>query len=527
MEIDMRAIFATIFLILSFLGYSLFIKNKFKINTYFLPFLIFTSYISSIYVFAQLALMKEFVIISNVIGLILFVRAYRNGLKLKWLLPEYIIFFIIIGIIGFVLHDKHLYVQDDFGHWGVLARLFLRTDHLNTVHETRIDYTAYPQASAYFIYGLVRLIGYSESRMLVANAILVVSGVFCLFSSIKDYKKDIVKIILLVVLGVFACFYDIRFQSLRVDTVIATTAFGIFAYIYYTDVNNYKNLYFAIPMFVSLVLVKTSAILFASVAIAYLFIKYYRVSKKLVFTNIAALLMTFLSWKNHVKYNFSLGSKHAVSVNRYEKIFEQKDRETIIKISRGFLNRVRTDYFIIGLIFLLIFIYLIYNKDKIIRNLIILVISFYVIYQLGNYFTYIFSMDVGEALRLESYDRYIRTTHIYLVMISIYILNLDYNISNALNLLIGALLIFTCYFSDLIAPSTQRQMEAIENFNRMRDEKEIPPGKRILVKFKERDNSRLYTRIVMFTFDTSEVKDTFVGDEKQFNKEDFDYIIEE
>lgn len=92
MEIDLRAIFATIFLILSFLGYSLFIKNKFKINTYFLPFLIFTSYISLIYVFAQLALMKEFVIISNVIGLILFVRAYRNGLKLKWLLPEYIIF---------------------------------------------------------------------------------------------------------------------------------------------------------------------------------------------------------------------------------------------------------------------------------------------------------------------------------------------------------------------------------------------------------------------------------------------------
>ncbi len=527
MEIDLRAIFATIFLILSFLGYSLFIKNKFKINTYFLPFLIFTSYISLIYVFAQLALMKEFVIISNVIGLILFVRAYRNGLKLKWLLPEYIIFFVIIGIIGLVLNGKHLYVQDDFGHWGVLARLLLRTDHLNTVHETRIDYTAYPQASAYFIYGLVRLIGYSESRMLVANAILVISGVFCLFSSIKDYKKDIVKIILLVVLGVFACFYDIRFQSLRVDTVIATTAFGIFAYIYYTDVNNYKNLYFAIPMFVSLVLVKTSAILFASVAIAYLFIKYYRVSKKLVFVNIAALLMAFLSWKNHVKYNFSLGSKHAVSVNRYEKIFEQKDRETIIKISREFLKRVGTDYFIIGLIILLILIYLIYNRDKIIRNLIMLVIFFYAIYQLGNYFTYIFSMDVGEALRLESYDRYIRTTHIYLVMISIYILSLDYNINNVLNLLFGALLIFTCYFSELIAPSTQRQMEAIEKFNRMRDEEEIPPGKRILVKFKERDNSRLYTRIVMFTFDTSEVKDTFVGDEKQFNKEDFDYIIEE
>lgn len=136
-------------------------------------------------------------------------------------------------------------------------------------------------------------------------------------------------------------------------------------------------------------------------------------------------------------------------------------------------------------------------------------------------------MDVGEALRLESYDRYIRTTHIYLVMISIYILSLDYNINNVLNLLLGALLIFTCYFSELIAPSTQRQMEAIEKFNRMRDEEEIPPGKRILVKFKERDNSRLYTRIVMFTFDTSEVKDTFVGDEKQFNKEDFDYIIEE
>ena len=280
-------------------------------------------------------------------------------------------------------------------------------------------------------------------------------------------------------------------------------------------------------MFVSLVLVKTSAILFASVALVYLLIKYYRVSKKLVFANIAALLMAFLSWKNHVKYNFSLGSKHAVSVNRYEKIFEQKDRETIIKISREFLKRVRTDYFIIGLIILLILIYLIYNRDKIIRNLIMLVIFFYAIYQLGNYFTYIFSMDVGEALRLESYDRYIRTTHIYLVMISIYVLSLDYKINNVLNLLLGALLIFTCYFSELIAPSTQRQMEAIEKFNRMRDEKEIPPGKRILVKFKERDNSRLYTRIVMFTFDTSEVKDTFVGDEKQFNKEDFDYIIEE
>ena len=181
----MRAIFATILLILSFLGYSLTIKNKYKINTHFLPFLIFTSYISSIYVFAQLALMKEFVIVSNVFGLILLARAYRKGLKLKLLFPEYIVFFVIIGIIGLVLNGKHLYVQDDFGHWGVLARLFLRTDHLNTVQETRIDYTAYPQASAYFIYGLVKLIGYSESRMLVANDSLVSSGVFCLFSSIK------------------------------------------------------------------------------------------------------------------------------------------------------------------------------------------------------------------------------------------------------------------------------------------------------------------------------------------------------
>ncbi|MDU2201948.1 MAG: hypothetical protein E7E32_02315 [Anaerococcus hydrogenalis] len=520
----MRNILAILFLLISFLGYSCQVKDKFEVKVGFIPFILFTSYIFLIAIAARLSLMLVTIIIANLIGLLLFVKfLYNNKEILVRLFPEYFLFFISIGILSFYLYDRKFLMYDDFSHWATISRLLLRKDAINTGLDTTISFKSYPQAMAYFIYGIGRFFQFDESILMIINSIFTLSGLFCFISLTKN---KVINYILTVLVIIYGFYYNIRPYCLLVDTILSTTGFAIFSFVYYYDFrkeNNYLK-YFLMPMFVSLVYVKNSGLFLSIFILIYIIKKYMRKDYKIIIISLGSIFLSNLSWSNHIKNEFSYTGKHSMSISQYKSGIAT-NHDLINAFTREFLSRVFNDYLMWALISILI-ILLIYKKfDKLIISLLFSTICIYVIYQIGNYFMFISSMTPGELRRLACYDRYVRTIHMFLTLIVIYVLNFNYDdyLTKILSFLILIFSIFIMPKSEEIGFNNNEfryQLEEEKNKNKISREKKI------LIKFKEKDFSRIYTRASMYVFESNEITDTFPGDEKQFNKNDYDYFID-
>ena len=512
-----------IIILLSFLGYSHKLRAKFSLDTSLIPFLLATSYIFIIALSARLSLMLISIIITNIIGLYFFIRSFKNLDLYRDFFPGYLIFFATIICLAFYLRDKIFLLYDEFSHWATISRLLIQKDAINTGLDTVIDFKSYPQTGAYFIYGLVRPFKYAERHMMLANAIFTLTGAFAYFLTVK---RKVIDFIIGILLIIFALIYNIRPYGLLVDTILATTSFGIFVFIdYIKDHKDRKRLrYFLIPMFVSLVYIKNSALVLAAFLIIYMLVTFGKNGLDLVGISLASIFLANRSWSNHIKNNFENTGRHSISLDSYKAGLENS-KELVEDFTKKFLKNILTDYLMWALLIcLVILIFICLDKKKLIR-LIIYTFAVYAIYQIGNYFMYLTSMDEGEIRRLACYDRYVRTIHIYLLLINLYVINKNYQ-EMFVKILQASLLIFASFI--IKDPEEIRLPERSfrENLIDIKNKENIEPGKSILIKFEEMDNTRIFTRAVMFTFDTSKVTDTFPQDEKKYKESDFDYFID-
>ena len=510
-------------ILLSFLGYSHRLRAKFSLDISLIPFVLATSYIFIIALGARLSLMFISIIITNIIGLYYFIRSFKNPDLYRDFFPKYLIFFVAIICLAFYLRDKIFLLYDEFSHWATISRLLIKKDAINTVLDTVIDFKSYPQTGAYFIYGLVRPIGYAESHMMLANAIFTLAGAFTYFLAVKRKILDYLIGILVII---FALIYNIRPYGLLVDTILATTSFGIFVFIdYIKDDNDKRKLkFFLIPMFVSLVYIKNSALVLAAFILIYMLISFGKNGLDLVGLSIASIVLANRSWANHIKNNFENTGRHSISLSSYKAGLENS-KDLVDDFTKNFLRNIRTDYLMWALLIgLVILVFVCLDKKKLI-GLIVYTFTVYAFYQIGNYFMYLTSMDAGEIRRLACYDRYVRTIHIFLLLISLYVVNKNYQ-GIFVKIFTVSLLIFASFI--IRAPEEIRLPERSfrENLIEIKNKDHIEPGKNILIKFEKRDNTRIFTRAAMFTFDTSKVKDTFPGDEKKYKESDFDYFID-
>lgn len=520
----MITILATIFLITSFMGYSSFLKEKYIIETGFIPFIIFTTYISSIYIFALLGLMQASTVIFNLIGLFLLINSVKNKFDFKSLLPEYIIFFVFVTFFAIYLRDNLSYAYDDFSHWGVISRFLVEKDALNTVLDTNVSYTSYPQATAYFSYGIVNFIGYTEGRILISNAILLYSG---LFTFVSVLKKNILGLVTFLALTYFGLLYNIRLFSLSVDSIIAVTSFAILAYkLFYNNADDSNKNFFLVPMFISIVLVKHSAILLV-IFIIIVFCILGKIKDKWNIFYILSVLFAFISWKIHVNREFPKNYKHDISISAYKSIFAEKSKDNIIEAFNTLINKMINDKLFWAFILILLVLFIVHNMDRIIRNMIIINIIYYLIYQIGLYLTYVFSMSTSELLRFASYDRYNRTIHLFLILGSVYFYLKMYPKSKYFNILISIFFVLSVQVSEPVIRLDQKGIETRRLLQKKKDELGDVSGKNILMNFREDDYTRYYLRMSMFTFDRATIKETYEGSDEEIDLSEYDYIINE
>lgn len=516
----MRFILSLIILSISFMGYSLKLVDSYKIKAPFLPFIIFCSYILIIYISARLSLMFGAIIICNIIGILLFLKYVKRKDLIKELFPVYGLFFLIALVLAFILSPKILTMYDDFSHWGIISRLLVNKDALNTSLDTRVYYKSYPQATAYFIYGIVRFMGFSEGNMLFANSLFTLSGVFCIVSA---FKNHIINYLLILLTIFFAFTYNIGPDALLVDTILATSAFGIFTFIYYNDLRNNLK-FFLIPIFVSLVYIKNSGLFLAVFLLIFLTIKY--IKKDPTVPTIAALsiIVANRSWSNHIKNEFVSTGKHTMDLNQYSKGLEG-NKEYIDEFTNNFIDKVMNDYFMWALIIMIVLILIISKWDKLFVKLLLASILVYSIYQIGNYFMFITSMSAGELKRMASFGRYTRTIHIFISLVSLYIINLNYD-----NLVAKILsLIFLGFALIFIEPSEGYTIDDLDYRYKLHDIKikeNIENNKKILLKYNDKDIGGIHKRSAMYEFDTNDLTYTHPEDNKEYNFEEYDYVLD-
>ena len=203
------------------------------------------------------------------------------------------------------------------------------------------------------------------------------------------------------------------------------------------DQRNIKQLIYEImPILIFLVNVKNSGLFFVIVDLIYFFfknkmvlLKQSKLLKTFFVCDILIPLMSFIVWQKHVSLVFNLGalSKHAVSVENYMRIFTGKTMEDILNISTSLFQRAfswDTKAFQILLIISigLLAIYLVsiaYKNTE--KNILLILLTIWGIWSIYLFLLlgmYIFSMPLGEAVKLAAFDRYMNTISIFILGIT-------------------------------------------------------------------------------------------------------------
>lgn len=456
-----------ILVLFSIVSIGVFFTRKFNIKLEFGVLLSTTSIISILYLFSLIKLLLLSAVILFLIGTFLGIYyLYVYLVKHKYDLSIFkeskvslTFAFILIVFLFFLLFKLVPVHFDNFSHWLVISKQTILLNNLPDASNIMTSYFEYPPGSTYFIYYCCYILGNSEFCMFISQTILEILLLLPLFSFLKDKKSIILNSIVMIFI-VFCLVIDISVIDLLVDSLLGIMAFASFAFLYMYKRDLRKTLLLMIPINLSLLLMKNSAIFFFAIEILYilyLLLKNKSSFKVKIINFFIAIIpfVLFVFWKIRCKIIFSdVGhGAQAVSLTNYMTNAAEKTLGDIKNIGINFIKNLidlNNLYLIIILLVLsgIIIYYFINRSNEQIKNLfkgVSLVLFVYLAYSMSLLFAYIFSMTLDEALRLASFDRYIYSVVIFIVGMAIVFYINNKNNSKILSTFIIISLIFVIF----------------------------------------------------------------------------------
>lgn len=420
---------------ISFFGFYLLLKIKFKIKAEFCPIIIFTTITALLYFGGLLNIMVPltyFVYLSGLICSIYFLFSiYKKKVSVSGLIPITIFVFIAVTAYFFIrVYNQYFTHYDNFSHWGLIAKEIIQYNHLPNFQNTTILFQSYPPASACFIYYICKLSITSEAMMLFAQGMLTFAAILPIFAFAKSKSKILLTLLMT---GTFLCFILLNnyiFYMLLVDTLLSCLGIAGWAIILYYLKDFKTAAILSIPITITLLMVKNSGIFFVLIMfclLAYSFFKY--TNKKKAWTLFLVAIILPLSslylWKAHINYVYpyssAVTSKHAMSAENFESNLKSKTSKDKKEITVAFIKRSvditdkNTILFLSSEVVYLV-VLLLKNKkwNKEVTVKIVIYNLIYLIYLISVYGMYLLSMPVSEALYLAAFDRYIMTIIMFL-----------------------------------------------------------------------------------------------------------------
>lgn len=387
-------------------------------------------------------------IIGCLLGLLSFYQRYREKtlrLPTMNLLTIWLAFY--FGLFALTLFHSGLEHYDNYSHWATIVKFLYTEGRLPTAADSIISFTSYPLGSSLFIYYATLIAGFGSNVMLIAQFILIFSGLYAMFVVVRDESRTLIITMMFTFIAVFNYFnIAIRMNNLLVDFLLPILTLAGLAGIYKMQRQLMQMSFFTILIAGALSVVKNSALFFVAVILIYYFSrvlllwKFSKSKLSLIGTGLVTAVGSFLPyllWSNHVKKSFPQ-SKHEINLSLYQQIFGEKDSSITKEITDLFITTIADlqtlstqGIILTNLILVIAFLFIRYGlqrKNSLLRYGFLIDLTV-ITYYIGIYLMFLFSMPTEEALYLAGFDRYASSIVILILGIAMMVLarEIDYS----------------------------------------------------------------------------------------------------
>lgn len=436
----------TVFLLLlvfaSLLGYALFLFTRFSIRSELLPILVCCSVTTLLFLFGLIRMLLPGAVLLFVSGLALLVFCLirRKASPIKWRIffsPGVLLF--LAGCIYFFcfLWTARLYAYDDFSHWGLIVKSLLAENAFPSGGESIVTFPTYPPGSALFCYYFGLFTQGGEPVWLGAQMVLLCAGASSLFALTGSGKRAILSGFLAAGAGLLMLtLFQQALSTLLVDTLLPVVALANLPVLLVYRNQAKRAALLSLPLLSMTILIKNNGLFFAGIHLILLAILFWRKSnraknRRYLWCFCCALLiplLLFAGWKLHLAFSFPpevQSGHHAMNLSNYLQTFQEKSPQLRAEITQKFL-RAATDpatrnsrimlSFQAAALLICLFIRLAGKRTPArLLGAVCAADALYVLYLLGIYLMYLFSMPAAEASSFESFNRYGISMVIYAV----------------------------------------------------------------------------------------------------------------
>lgn len=430
-------------LMLSFSGYTWYLNRRFRIRAEFVPALVCAFTGTLLFLAGCLNLLAEIAWLLFAGGLFLpvfsLLQKYKTlslGLVNRRKLLEtgssrrdIVIYslFLCMALYFFLLMQKaHVTSYDNFSHWATVVKDMLAENRMPNFQDPIIRFQSYPLGSSLWIYYVCRIAGASDGCMLWAQLLMMLSFLLCMAFFVQ--KENWYCVPALLCFCIWALSANNSIYELRVDTLLPLAGIAAFAVLYAYRSDFKKALHVSCSLFILLIQIKNSGIFFYAACLLFFAVyarKQLRENKRcfVVFGLFFPLFSMYL-WKKHVAFAFAGGmdAKHSMNIAHFGEMAAKKTGADIAEIGRSILHRftqfdsieVKLLLSLAAVLLLFAVLLLKYGQAKKMLCLLAACIFCAAAYTASLYAMYVFSMPMGEAAHLASYDRYMLSVLIFL-----------------------------------------------------------------------------------------------------------------
>ena len=411
-------------LFISVTGYVLFATQRFHLRIEFAPALFCAWSSNALFVGGILNILPQmaWAVLFGGVGLFLISgrRRYRFSRRAA---ASYAVFLAVLLYFFWLMRGVQFTSYDNFSHWATVVKDMLLKDRMPNFEDTIIRFQSYPLGSSLFIYYICRILGLGEPCFLWAQFVMLSAFLFCLAAFIQ--KKCWYGALFPALYAVWALTANNSIYELRVDTLLPLAGIAAFALICYYKDEPSKAVYGSMGLFILMVNIKNSGLFFYAaclLALAASQKQYFKRHKwRLVNACLLPVGVTIYLWKRHVALVFADGmaSKHAMSMENYGQQLAKKTTGDIVRIGAEMMGRFSSlehpeVYMMLVFTFLAGMLLLIRVPMGRVLRLAAACWGCLAVYTVCLYGMYLFSMPLGEALKLASYDRYMLSVLIFI-----------------------------------------------------------------------------------------------------------------
>jgi len=422
------SILKILLLVFSTLGLWELVRRSFpRADVSFVPGITVAAQVTLLFLAGLLNLLREALLLFTAAGLIsLGMYSYRDkGIRFlrEYLKPAFFFLAFCLLVMSFFLRDKVLTHFDSFSHWGLVVKNMLATGRFPNHLDTVIRFQEYPLGSAVWIWYFCKLAGTAENVQMFAQLFMLLVSIMPLFSLCK--KGWPLALVLILTFTNYVLICNALVTDLLVDTLLPLVfAAGLLYVLQYRPAaagpDSVRSLFPAAFCMIQLTQVKNSGLFLAAVIAVVLLFQASR-EKKLLPSLVCVLspLASFWLWYRHCQYAFTSAavSKHAMTAVNFTGTFRSKSPEDIRLIFRSLVDFVLTwkeTWLTLGVLAVAAVLVFFFDRSgksgrKKAFGLLLLAFLLFVVYQVGLFGMYVFSMPGSEATGLAGFARYERT----------------------------------------------------------------------------------------------------------------------